>query len=203
MAGTQTTLPYEIEFAKQAFYGAMAADPDTKVLIDENAGLQEAMWRAIEPELRRSSVEGNAAFVALIAAVYRSRLTPTELDGVHVFFSSATGRKLVRSMYAGLDPGPLIAETVRGAEQTSAETIRQTADSATANVVAAMGPEDEPALRALARAVPMTKMQAIGAEVQKLTLEHINKEDPALNARIETAIEAAAVDYFAQLEKAD
>lgn len=203
VAGAETTLAIELDFAKQAFDAMMATDADLKTLTAENPGLQAAVWSAVEPEIRRSSVEGGPAFVARIAAVYRSQLTPAELDGVYVFFSSATGQKLVKAMYGGVDPQPLIAEAVAGSEGVSASTLEQATNAGKAKAVSTIGPEDEPAFQMLARTVSLEKLRSVGEQVQKLTLEYVNEEDPALDARIEAAIERAFRDYFANQEKND
>lgn len=203
VAGTEVTLSLELGFAKQAFDAVMATDADLKTMIDENPGLQAAVWAAVEPEIRRSSIEGNPAFLARIAALYRSRLTATELDAVYAFFEGPTGQKLVKAMYGGINPQPVIAEAMAGSGDISGSAIVEAADAGRTKALSTIGPEDEPALATLTRAVSTQKLQALGAEVQKLTLDYVNEDDPVLDAKIEAVIEAAFRDYFAKQDAAD
>ena len=198
VSGSHILLPIELHYARIGFDAGFDTDPEAKALVDENPGLREAIWAAVEPEFRRSSIEGHPALLASIAAVYRSRFTPAELEAVHSFFASTTGRKLVRAMYDGMDVGPIIAEAVGGADKISAGALRAAEDAGKKHAVATLGPEDDPALRALAEGVSMAKLQAVGAEVQKLTFDYVNEEDPAFDARVDAAINAAVEKYFAE-----
>jgi hypothetical protein len=107
--------------------------------------------------------------------MYRQRLTPKEIDGLQAFFGSPTGRKVLRGHTAVFEGD---ASQGGGAAEY------------------ALGPEDEPALKALMATMEHAKFQAVSAEVQRLTHAHWAIEDPAADARIQALVDAAAKEYM-------
>ena len=173
MGGPAILLPVELVFGKKSLEVGFAAEDEA--LLKEHPGLIDHIWAAVEPEYRRASLAKNPALVASLAAMYRQRLTPKEIDGLHAFFGGASGQKLLRGFTAVLEAAD--PQSVSPPEN-------------------ALGPEDELAMRALMASIDQAKFQAVSAEVQKLTYAHWALEDPVADARMEALIEAALKDYM-------
>ena len=186
----------EVSGARQGFEAGVASDPDASA---QDRAMFKAVWAAAEPEFRRSSDAGYPALIAQLANVYAKRLNAAEIDALLHFYATPTGQKLIAAMYANVDLSPVLDEFA-GQEQpkVSAGAVAEVQDRARERAVEQITPADHPALEALGRSVDMAKMHAVAAEVQSLTMNWINKEDPEFDARLQKIMEKAMTDYMAK-----
>ncbi|HYD38823.1 MAG TPA: DUF2059 domain-containing protein [Allosphingosinicella sp.] len=159
--------------------------------------LLEAIWKDTEPELRRLSARNRPMLMQRLAALYTARLTESETTTLAAFYRSPTGQKMIRVMYEQADYSPMVKDMLahdRG--EVSAQALRATHESGKARLFEQLSEADKTALVELARTLPIAKMRAVGAEVQRLTVEWINEPDPEMEASIERVMAAATERYF-------
>lgn len=197
VAPSELLVPMEIAFARQGLVIGFEADADAKQLTKEYPGLVEAIWAAIEPEVRRSTIADQPRFHALLAKVYAARLTVPEIESMRRFYATPTGQKMIRSLHENIDPTPALAEAARaGDAHISEQSLAAMRGKAAAKAIKTIGPEDEAALEQLIRAAPMAKLQAVAKETQQLTADWVNKEDPEFDASLDELIEAAVEKHL-------
>ena len=194
---SEALLELVIASARTAFFGALNSDPESQALEKDHPGIGQAVWDALEPEARRAAVESAPQLWEKIARVYTKNLTPAETRALIDFYGSPTGQKAIRAMYASVDMAPMFKDAIDSPDgQISAGSLAKGQRAAAAQAVSAMGPEDEAALLALSRAIPLAKLLAVGQDVQKATLEYLNEPDPENDARIEALVSETMERYM-------
>ena len=187
-----------VQGARGALLGTGPANPDLMATEKLYPGVLEALWKAAEPEFRSYAEALLPAHRASLAGVYQARLTPAEIAAIHVFYSSPTGKKLVREIYTA-DLQPVISEVAAWSEaDISAEAYAKAERIVIGDAAKAMTSDDAPALSLLTRTVSLAKMRDLGTEVRKVSLELINKPDPAFEARITKISEAVFERFMAE-----
>lgn len=198
VAPADVAMPLEIEQARKAILSLPTVDEEAKQLEKEFPGLYAAVWAAVETEMRRSVEADYPAFWASLEQLYVARLTEREAQAALAFFRSATGQKLMRSMYGSFDAAPLFAEMINsGSSMIEARQMQSVTDAAKVKAVQQIGPEDEASLRTLMASIDLEKFRALGAETQKLSLEWVNKEDPESEERLGKIMQDAMEQYMA------
>ena len=181
-----------------AFLALGSSNPDVAAVEKLHPGVIDAVWKAVEPEFTFYAEKLLPAHRAGLAAVYQARLTQAEVAAVHLFFSSETGRKLVRQMYTA-DVQPVIDELVAAPEKdVSAASYARVQRSIIGQATRSLTQDDAPALAQLTRTVNLSKMQELGAEVQRVSLELINRPDPAFEARVAKVAAVAMEDFVSK-----
>lgn len=198
VAPMDVMVPVEIEQARKAILVLSTMDDDARQLEQDYPGLYAALWIAVEPELRRQAVADLPSFWTALEELYAARLTEREARALMAFFQSATGQKLLRSMYSSFDATPLFAEMVKSDSATiGAEQMEAATDAAKAKAVKELGTEDEAALLTLVASIDLKKFKAFGAETQQVSLDWVNKEDPEGEQRLEKMMVEAMERYIA------
>ena len=198
VAPMEIMVPVEIEQARKAILVLPTMDDDAKQLEQDYPGLYAALWAAVEPELRRQVIADYPSFWTALEELYVARLTEREAQTLIAFFQSATGQKLMRSMYGSFDATPLFAEMVKSdSAKIEADQMKAATDAAKAKAVKELGPEDEAALLKLVESIDLNKFKAFGAETQKVTLDWVNKEDPEGEQKLEKMMVEAMERYIA------
>ena len=192
VAPAELMVPLEVDIGRQAILSLSSLDDDGKALEAEYPGIWQAVWNAIEPEVRRYVEADHPKFWTKLEGLYSSRLTEREGQGLLAFYRSPTGQKLLRTMLAGLDSPSLIAG-VAGSDNgnLTAEQLKAATDAARLKVLQSMGPADEEQLNALMNVITLDKFRSVGADTQRLTLDWVNSEDPAFDAKLEKLMKAA------------
>lgn len=190
-------LPLEVALARKGFAMGFEADPEAKELRKNYPELLDAVWKALEPEVRRASAEDQPKFHAELAKIYIARLSSAEMEGLRRFYLTPTGQKLMRKLYGSIDPSPIVAEAVKS-QSISEQAMTAAKNAAQAEALAALAPEDFAALEELARTISMAKLHSLGQETQQATLKWINQEDPELDARIEKILADAVEKHIAE-----
>jgi hypothetical protein len=197
VSGGEAGIEVEIALARTGLKGGLELAFEVKDIETEHLGLFDAVWTAVEPEVRRSIIADAPVFEDRLARLYSNSLTLTEIEGLKSFYSTPTGQKLIRSMYSGLDATPIIESAITGEGVISQEAHDAMVESATRKAASSVDPSAGD-LAILERSISFEKMQRIGAEVRKLTLEWVNQEDPEFEAKLDELIGAAADKYFAK-----
>lgn len=180
---------------REAFLALGSGDSELAALERLHPGLIDAVWTAVAPEFTSYGEKLLPAHRAGLAGLYRARLTPAEVAAVHIFFSSDTGKKLVRQMYTA-NVQPVIDELIAApGEDVSAGSYDRVQRSIIDQATRSLSKADATALEQLTRTVCLSKMGELGAEVERVSLELINQRDPAFEARI-GKIAAAAMNRF-------
>ena len=175
-----------------AFAQELGADWQTQY-----PGLLEAIWKDTEPEVRRLSARSRPMLMQRLAALYTARLTESEMNILAAFYRSPTGQKMIRVMDEQADYSPMLNDMLAHDKgEVSAQALRSTHESGKARLIEQLSEADKTALVELARRLPIAKMRAVGAEVQRLTVEWINEPDPETEARLERVMAAAAERYY-------
>jgi hypothetical protein len=191
-----------VEAGRQMFALMLSEDSEAEATEKEHPGLTKAIWDAVEPELRRVAVDGAPDLWNQLASLYRQRLTPGEIASLGTFYGSPTGRKMIESMYSHVDGAGLIRKVADDPDaQITAKDLSAAQAPAIRKALEGIGPEDEPALLALQKTVSLEKLKAVGQEVQQVTLAWANKPDPASEARVTAAVEAAVQRHIAKAQK--
>lgn len=198
VAPIDVVVPAEVEQARKAILALPTMDEDAKQLEQEYPGLYAALWTAVEPEMRRQTEADYPNFWAALEEMYVARLTEREAQAVMAFFRSPTGQKLLRNVYGSFDATPMFADMVKSdTAKIGPEQLQAVTDAAKAKAIQQMGPEDQATLLTLAASIDLKKFQALGAETQKVTLDWVNKEDPAGEAKLEKMMVEAMERYMA------
>jgi hypothetical protein len=193
LAPADTLLAAELALGRDGFFGTVAKDPAFQDGEKRFPGLADAIWKAMEPELRSIVAQTTPQLWARLAATFRSQLSTSEIAGLRVFYASSTGQKMIATMYGNIDAAPIIEQVIASPDAPiTSESFAASQEPAKRKIVQSIGPEDEPALLALQKTVTLEKMGRVGKEVQRITLEWVNEEDPIFDALVEKVIEAAA-----------
>ena len=199
LAPAELMIPLEIDVGRKALLALPSMNEDAKTLETEYPGIWEAVWKAIEPQIRQYVEEDFPRFWSKLENLYSSRLTEREAQAILFFYRSPTGQKMLRTMLTGVDPAPLIAGIANSEDSTiSAEQMRSATDTARLRVLQSLGPADQEQLKALMGSISLDKFRSIGAETQRLTLEWVNEDDPAFDAKVDPLVEAAMEKYIAE-----
>lgn len=191
-------IPMQVDQSRRAILALPTLDEDARQAELTYPGLYGAVWKAVEPEFRRSAELDLPPFFQALEQLYLARLTEREAQALLAFYKSSTGQKLLHGMYVSFDATAALVEMVKSESASiDAKQLQAAADAAKAKVIEQMGPEDETALRTLAASIDRDKAEALSAETQRITLEWVNKEDSAGDERIGKIIEAAAKAYMA------
>lgn len=187
----------EVAVARQAFFAGLESDPDSKALEADHPGISKALWTAAEPELRKSLVADVPEYRAVLARVYQQRLSAAEIAALRTFYATEVGRKLVRSMLTGLDAQPMIDELIANPDAgISMQAATASIDAAKKKAVGQITDKDVPALMQLQRSMDLKKMNEVGVEIRRATLEWANAPDPEMDALLEKTISEAAERFF-------
>ena len=184
----------QAQFAKAGFEAGLASDADAAAMLKEHPGLREDLLAAIEAEVRRAAPAQNAGFVKIVADIYRMRLTAAEIEALHSFYGTATGRKMMGAAMGAFDEKALVGEIVAN-QAVTLETMTKASDAAKQKAMGSIGLDDEAALTALGAAVAKDKMEAVSAEVAKVSVEWGNKPTPELDAAIGAAVQKVMARY--------
>ena len=192
----------EVRRAREAIYAGFRADEGLVELENEYPGLHDAMWHAVEPILRDYSAKSGPGLVARLRDLYAARLSREEIDAFIAFYSTPTGKRLIRTVYENADYAPFV-EAGLADRATTAEDIGRVQQSARAAVAESLTEADRAALEELVRSISLTKANALSAEIRQITADWLNEPDPEMDALIEEAVVSAAERHMAKVSSGD
>ena len=186
---------------KEGFFKLLEEDADSASLEADYPGISQAIWDAMEPLMRESTAADMPKLWDALANLYIERLTPAEIAGLRRFYGSPAGRKMVRLMNEKTDVGAIIEATAKSANgEISREAFEKAQKPARAAAARAIGPEDEAALADLSKSIPMPKLYALGAEVQRITFAWMNAPDPEFDAKLEKVVGDRVASFMAEAD---
>lgn len=178
---------------------ALRGDEDVDAMEAEYPGIIDAMLAAAMPELRAQVEASMPSLWTAFAKLYESRLSLEEIEAMHSFFSGPTGQKLLIAQHRNFASEAMIKDVLENEDGTvSAAALQQGKQAAMAEAQRTLTPEDKAVLMELIKSPLLLKMQQLGPEVQRLTLELINAPDPEGEARIEALMTEAAEAFIAR-----
>lgn len=183
---------------------ALARDPAAALMEHEYPGIIDAMMAAALPEITGPFEANLPSLWDRFADLYQERMTIDEIDAAYRFYSSPTGQKVVRTMHQSLDTRAILDDAMAGdSTAVSSEAIEQAQTGALAQFIATMTSEDRAALEALAKSPMIGKLQELGPEVQRLTMEFLNRPDPDGEARVQQVMHDAMTAFIAEADRAN
>lgn len=199
VAPMEPMLRAEMEQARKAILALPTHDDDARQLEQDYPGLYAALWTAVEPDMKRSAEASYPSYWAALEQLYLARLTESEAQAVMTYFKSASGQKLIRTMYGSFDAAPMVAEMTKSNDYTVSEgQLKAATDAAKAKAVQQITDDDKADLWMLMASIDLQKFKAIGAETQKVTLEWVNRPDPEGDASMQELMEQAMQRYMAE-----
>jgi hypothetical protein len=189
----------ELELARTGVLKLPEANDEARALEAEYPGIHQAMWTAMEPELRASLTSDLPKLWERLARVYKDMLSPPQMQALARFYATPTGQRMLHTIATEADPTPLVeAAFVDPESKISKEVFEKSNAAGRAAFVASLGEADRPALEQLGRIVPLARLNAVGARVQQVALEWINEEDPAADARLDAVVQPVVEKFMAE-----
>ncbi|WP_082731794.1 DUF2059 domain-containing protein [Sphingomonas sp. CCH18-H6] len=127
--------------------------------------------------------EGYPEIRGIILAELRKNLTPQEARDANRFYGSPTGQKLIRAGVAGARGSSLDAISTSGQQ----------------SAVAAMGPEDQPALLQFAGTSAFKKIAVLGPPLQRMSADWATALIAKSDARLKAVVQAAMNAHLSKL----
>jgi hypothetical protein len=181
-------------FVKAGFQAGLESSPDTLAVLAEHPGLKEELLSAIEAVVREGDRLGNGEFVGIVANVYRARLTPREVEALHTFYGTPTGRKMLAAAYGAVSPEAMAAG-IAGDGKVSGRAIDEAMEDVKREAAASVTADDEAAFKALTGVLDQAKMDAVNLEVRKVSEAWANKPTPELDAKVDAAVTKVMARY--------
>jgi hypothetical protein len=163
-------------------------DTERQKLYAATPGLKEAVAERVRAELGVILKRELPGLRTQMVALLTGELSADEISDTLTFFASATGRKMMATMYAGM-------------AETSATNEEQLKQEATASLMRSLTPEDYPALTAFGASSAAPKLQAINPKMQALSKEWATKLIAGNQARLEAVAQQAIADFMARKGK--
>ena len=187
--------------SREAFFAILKEDPDSKALESEYPGIYQDVWKAMEPVILKSVDDDMPKLWNRLARLYTERLTPAEIAGLRRFYATPTGQRMVRTMDEEADLAPMVEAITKSPDAPiTTEVMRKSLAPARAAVVRQITPQDEAALTGLQKSISLPKLYALGAQVQRVTLEWMNEPDPEFDARLDALIEKRMERFMAEAD---
>jgi hypothetical protein len=177
---------------------ALKKNPEDAAVFDQNPGLLQAIIDAGKPIVRKYVEAGLPAHQQKYAEFYARTFSADEIGQLITFYSSPTGTKVIAGMYSGADLGAFAKTIVEmGDQPVTPEAVHQFTTSAGAKLLPGLDADDWQALFIFAATPAYAKLQATAPEMRQLAADVANQDDPAMNAELDKAVEAAVGEYMA------
>ena len=171
---------------------ALKKNPDDAKVFDENPGLLQAIVEAGKPIVRRHVEAAVPAHQQKFADFYSSKFSPDEIQQLAAFYSTPTGAKVIAGMYDGAEIGNLAEAIAQKPDRPlTPEAVREYTSSAGAKLLPGFDADDWKALFMFAATPAYAKLKSVSPEFRQLTADIANQEDPAMDAELDEAVQAA------------
>lgn len=178
---------------------ALKNNPDDAAVYNQNPGLLDIIVAAGKPIVRKHVHAAIPAHQQKFAEFYARKFSAEEIEQLIAFYSTPTGSKVIAGIYAGADLGS-IAEAVgdKGDRPLTAEAVRNFTSSAGAQLLPGLDSDDWKALFMFASSPVYVKLKNSAPELHQLAVDIANEPDPAMDAELSKAVEAAVQKYMAE-----
>ena len=176
--------------------------PDLAALERDHAGIVAAMYQAGRPLIIEIERRNAVKVQKTLAAIYQNELTVADMEAARRFFSSDTGKKILRGMFDPAAVKNMVEIAARNPEaKLEAQTLSRVQMQTALTMAAGLSEEDERNSAAFLATSSGTKMHALTPRVQAKVLEIVNSPDPDLQAQLESTMEAAALRFIERPKK--
>lgn len=174
-------------------------NPEEAAVYARNPGLLEAIGDAGRPIVRKHFEASVPVRQERFARFYAEKFSAQELDQLVSFYASPTGAKVIASMYSGVNL-PQLLETIDAHKDGSltAKDVSELNGSATKQLPDQFDADDWKALFIFATTPVHAKLQKLAPEFHQLVADVENEPDPAMDAELDKAVEAAVETYMAR-----
>ncbi len=177
---------------------ALKKNSEDAAVFEQNPGLLEAIVEAGKPIVRKHVEAGLPAHQQKYADFYARTFSGEEIGQLIAFYSSRTGTKVIAGMYTGADLGAFAEAIVEKADQPlTPEAVHQFTTSAGAKLLPGLDADDWQALFTFAATPAYAKLKGSAPQMRQLAADVANQDDPAMNAELDKAVEAAVAKYMA------
>jgi hypothetical protein len=183
------------------FDGALKSDTETAALLERSPGLREAILAAGRPVVLKKMEAEIPDQQQRYARFYADKFSPAEMDQLIAFYGSATGAKVIDGMYRGADFKKLAESMGKDKAKITPDALGQVSDSAAEKLLPSFDANDWKALFSFAASPVYAKLQRLTPELQELGARIANQPDPANDAAVEKAVQAAVKEYMAHKSK--
>jgi hypothetical protein len=177
---------------------ALKKNPDDAAVYDRNPGLLDAVRDAGAEVTRRHLVAIMPAHQRRFAQFFAAKFSPSEIDDLVAFYSTPTGTKVIKTMYAGLDLAKLVESAEADGSKLSANNIREANKEAASKLPDLFDADDWKAIFVFSAKPVSAKLTGIGPELQQFAADMQNEPDPAFDAEMDAAVTAAVKAYMAR-----
>lgn len=135
---------------------------------------------------------------------FAQRFSRVELEDMLAFYTSPTGQRLIRAMFANASMQGIVDEAIADPEQqTSIDAVNQIFASSLNALPKALIESDRPVLRELMRKPWFARIRAVAPEMRQLQQQMINEPDPAFEGRLDQVITETIENFIEQSEQSE
>jgi len=190
-------VPLNMTWGERAVIALPEQDGDSKTLETAYPGIHRAIWTAAAPELKRQLEADLPQLWARLETLFVAELSEKEINGLLRFYRTPTGQRMIEGIYGNVDLTGAIASMSKSADgEMSEESISLASELAKRKTISGLD-LDAADMRLLLATMPLDRLRATGAKVQKATSEWVNTEDPKDQEKI-NALMADAAERFVQ-----
>lgn len=180
----------ELRNLHQTFIPTMRQDANMKVMLDAFPALGPAFVGVMEQNLDLYMRDYDARYLPRLAALFRTRLTRTELADLSAFYRSPLGIKIQNLAAGKVDASEITATGLTGANVDGAMMDRQLLQVGWA-VFGGLDDTERRAFAAFIGTPPGRSLVAIMPEMKSIAAEIVNSPSPAFEAAIQSGMKAA------------
>jgi len=194
---TDKILELGLKAFQAGFDGELKKSPEDAAFFAKNPGLQEAIWEASRPLVRTHLLASIPSQQRRYAEFYTSKFSTDEIDQLVSFYSSPTGTKVIRAMYAGVDLGKL-AELSSPGGKVSARQVEELKSSSMSGLADEFDADDWRSIFTFMSAPVHAKLLKLAPEFNQLVADIGNEPTPELDAALDKVVREVVADYFAK-----
>jgi len=190
-----------LEIGLKAFEAGMSAElknnPEDAAFFAANPGLLGEITKVGRLIVRRHFLAAIPGQQRRYAQFYAAKFSPEEIDQLISFYSSPTGAKVVRAMFAGVDLKKL-SEGVspEGKPMVTASQILESKRSSMSGLLDEFDADDWKSLFTFMSEPVHAKLLKVVPEFNQLVADMANEPTPELDAELEKAVQKTTAAYF-------
>ena len=185
-----------VEGIDRFLVAAMLKQPEIAEMEKQHPGIVKAMYAAARPFMVEGERHNAVKVQEALAELYRSQFSVEEQRQLLAFYSSASGRKIVRGMF-NVEALSNTMDAIASDPQSgiTSETAIVTQAQALGHLAAVLTPEDEKAAADFMATAAGKKLNGLTGKVRALVLGIVNAENPQLQAKVNAAMGAVYEQY--------
>ena len=187
---------------RNQFAPTLMKDPNFKAMEAEFPGLLEALVTELEPVFTQWITAELPGYHRGIGDFYGSNFALGELQEIHRFFSTPTGRKISQGVQMNLKIDSVMAEAVGNPDApTTKEAVESDLATTVAETLKAIDKSDEPELMRFGSAPWFPKLKAFRPKLIAFETEFMNRPAPKFEAEITKIMEKTMEKFLAEAQR--